>query len=583
MLAVAGRLGAGQLIDGEIAGGGSRLTLSATLRQVPEGREVTRVKLQGSADSVGILVDRLAAWLLARAAGEPEERLPALAATSEAPLKAYLDGWALIRRGRVEDALKQFRRALAADSTFALGALAATRVLLDGPFDRSDPEAQLAWRLKDRLTPGDRAYLLAMVGPRYPAASGLLDRRQAIQQLVQLSPGNADAWNMYTFLMCYEQRGVTITRAQCRAASHRATALDSTNAMTLRIANAWAAMLDDTTGLRRTLRLFVRLDSMSPGSRLIQWHAATMLGDSVAARRLALSDSMVSTAASASMGVVYDMAVHYLREGRGLEDIEAALQRTLAIAPTGSQRGSVAVMQYHLALARGRATGLPEPYRLPDWYKVLSALFGGADREATGAAVAALEAQVGSPVTDGCCLERFAAAESALEGGRLATARRALADMERYPGSPEGRAEGRGGPRVWPLIVAAQIAEREHSSSAVQRLHTLDSALVDRPDEQGLAWVYGDLIAAGLHERRGEYAEALADIRGEAEGYIDPVAVTYHREVGRIAALAGDTATAIRAYERYLRIRGDAEPRLQPEVQQVKGALAALEQATTTR
>jgi hypothetical protein len=240
-------------------------------------------------------------------------------------------------------------------------------------------------------------------------------------------------------------------------------------------------------------------------------------------------------------------------------------------------------MQYRLALARGRATGLPEPYRLPDWYKVLNALFGGADRGATGTAAAALEAQVGSPVTDGCCLERFAAAESALEGGRLATARRALADMEGYPNSPEGRAAGRGGPRVWPLIVAAQIAEREHSSSAAQRLHTLDSALVDRPDEQGLAWVYGDLIAARLHERRGEYAEALADIRGEAEGYMEPVVITYHREVGRIAALAGDTATAIRAYQRYLRIRGDAEPRLQPEVQQVKSALAALEQAKTPR
>ena len=581
-LAVAGRLGAGRLIEGEVVDRGGRVALVATLRQVPDGRELTRLRVEANADSLTPMIEQMAARLLARAAGEPEERLPALAATSAVPLKAYLDGWALMRRGRLEDALKQFRRALAADSTFALAALAATRVLLDGPFDRSDPEAQLAWRLKDRLTPGDRAYLLAMVGPRYPAASGLLDRRQAIQQLVQLSPGNADAWNMYTLLMCVEQRGVTITRAQCRAAVHRAADLDSTNAMTVGFANAWAAMLDDTTGLRRTLRLYVRLDSVSPRSRLIQWSAATMLGDSVTARRHALSDSMVSTAASASMGVVWDMAVHYLNDGRGLEDIEAALQRTLAIAPTGSQRGSVANMRYDLALARGRATGLPEPYPIPDWSKVLSALFVGADGEATGTAIAALEAQVGSPVTDGCCLERFAAAESALERGRLATARRALADMERYPGSSEGRAAGRGGPRVWALIVAAQIAAREHSSSAVQRLHALDSALVDRPEEQGLAWLYGDLIAARLHEARGEYAEALADIRGEWYG-VEPVVITFHREAGRIAALAGDTATAIRAYERYLRIRGDAEPRLQPEVQQVRSALAALEQAKPPR
>jgi hypothetical protein len=188
-----------------------------------------------------------------------------------------------------------------------------------------------------------------------------------------------------------------------------------------------------------------------------------------------------------------------------------------------------------------------------------------------------LERELGSPVTDGCCLERFAVAEWALEGGRLATARRALADMERYPSSPEGRARGLVGPRVWALIVAAQIAARDAAPSAGERLRRLDSALVDRPDEQGFAWQYGNLIAARLHERRGEFAAALADIRGEREENAEPVAVTFHREGGRIAAEAGDTAGAIRAYQRYLRIRADAEPRLQPEVGLVRAELAALQ------
>jgi hypothetical protein len=52
--------------------------------------------------------------------------------------------------------------------------------------------------------------------------------------------------------------------------------------------------------------------------------------------------------------------------------------------------------------------------------------------------------------------------------------------------------------------------------------------------------------------------------------------VAYHREEGRIAAEAGDTAAAIRAYERYLRIRDNVEPRLRPEVQRVRAELAAL-------
>ena len=55
--------------------------------------------------------------------------------------------------------------------------------------------------------------------------------------------------------------------------------------------------------------------------------------------------------------------------------------------------------------------------------------------------------------------------------------------------------------------------------------------------------------------------------------------VAYHREEGRLAALTGDTTGAIRAYRRYLALRGGADPKLQARVQQVRSALAALEQA----
>jgi hypothetical protein len=59
--------------------------------------------------------------------------------------------------------------------------------------------------------------------------------------------------------------------------------------------------------------------------------------------------------------------------------------------------------------------------------------------------------------------------------------------------------------------------------------------------------------------------------------------VVHHREEGRLAALTGDTAGAILAYGRYLALRDDAEPRLQPRVRQVRRALAELERASTRR
>ena len=79
---------------------------------------------------------------------------------------------------------------------------------------------------------------------------------------------------------------------------------------------------------------------------------------------------------------------------------------------------------------------------------------------------------------------------------------------------------------------------------------------------------------------------ALAAVRRrewEAGGRMYPEYVTFYREEGRLAALTGDTVGAIRAYRRYLGLRGDAEPHLQLEVQRVRVALAALERAFTTR
>ena len=67
---------------------------------------------------------------------------------------------------------------------------------------------------------------------------------------------------------------------------------------------------------------------------------------------------------------------------------------------------------------------------------------------------------------------------------------------------------------------------------------------------------------------------------GEAEGtvfYVMPFEAVRQREEGRLAALAGDTAGAIRVYRRYLLLRQDAEPALTPQRDSVRAALALLE------
>jgi hypothetical protein len=59
--------------------------------------------------------------------------------------------------------------------------------------------------------------------------------------------------------------------------------------------------------------------------------------------------------------------------------------------------------------------------------------------------------------------------------------------------------------------------------------------------------------------------------------------VKYLREEGRLAALTGDRAGAIRAYRHYLALRGDAEPALQPEVKRVREELEAVERESPDR
>jgi hypothetical protein len=52
---------------------------------------------------------------------------------------------------------------------------------------------------------------------------------------------------------------------------------------------------------------------------------------------------------------------------------------------------------------------------------------------------------------------------------------------------------------------------------------------------------------------------------------------TQLREEGRLAALTGDRAGAVRSYSHYLALRNEPEPRLMAEVQAVRRELALLE------
>ena len=126
-------------------------------------------------------------------------------------------------------------------------------------------------------------------------------------------------------------------------------------------------------------------------------------------------------------------------------------------------------------------------------------------------------------------------------------------------------------------LAAEALLEQARGAPGRVALGRLDSLLA-----QGFESVQmGNLIAARIHEARGDRRAALAAARRRAShGRDGPIALTTMlREEGRLAALTGDRAGAIRAYRHFLALRPDPVARLRPDRDRVRAELARLEGA----
>ncbi len=581
-LRLAAGLGAGRLVEGEMVSSGRRLAISAALVDAPGGRVRARAAVEGPSDSLTGLLDQIAAQLLALGAGEPEQRLASLAATSPTGLRAYIDGRLLLRRNDYAGAMKRFQAALAADSGFALAALGLVRA---GTETMGDPAAsRAAWRLRDRLSPADRAQLDVLLGAEYPREPHGVEQLQAAERFTQLAPDDPEAWDLYGAQLCClgPLLGVPDAQARAKSAFGRALALDSGFTLSANGFTGMAATLGDTADMRRGLALVLRGDSTSPASVALQWHVATVLGDTAAAGRLARSDSMVSMRADGwqQSGPWATLNV-FLQQGLGNRDLDLVFQRSLDVAPTDDQRWSIKDLGYRLAVIRGRATGLPLPPRVccerEQILRVMDALFSDADPALAVAAGAALEREVGRPLRGDWIRGRFAAAEYALRAGRLAVARRAAADIRAgRANGPDAAADAAAG-RAYALIDrgAARGAER----AALRRRAGWRSSIRCSPT----CPTAGEDPAVRQSDRRPA-ARAARRVRTRARGHpaagLDPQLFGARdvspgggpdRRRGRRHRRGHPCLPSLSRHPR------DAEPRLQLEVRRVRAELAMLE------
>jgi len=124
-LEVARRTGARYALVGSAVALGRDLRLTADIYELTGGRSLGQAQVQGSPDSVYMLVDQLSIEALQTILGGKAKDLPrvelARVTTASLPaLKAYLEGEVLFRKADWTGAISAYQEAVEADSTFAL-------------------------------------------------------------------------------------------------------------------------------------------------------------------------------------------------------------------------------------------------------------------------------------------------------------------------------------------------------------------------------------------------------------------------------------------------------------------------------
>jgi tetratricopeptide (TPR) repeat protein len=547
---LAARLGAERVVIGSVVGSPSRMIMRATVLTVPSGTVRAEATVTGPSDSLTVLIDRLAARLIASEAGE-EDRLATNAPTSLPALRSYLAGQAAYRKGEFADALQEYGNALRADSNFALAALhAAIAAEQLGDDEQVRRGVALAWDSRAELGERDGALLAAIAGPRYGSPSTAAEQNAAWQHVVDLAPASAESWFALGARLYHDGASASVPSARARATSAFERAL-SINPLYLPARSYLALTGVDTTSKRPAADSYSRLD------------AATL-------RVIAMSS---------------------LYDGTHLDDGARAVRVLEARGTRGIDRSSMLLAKHAMTLNRGRPreassvaaqfTRLRGGSHVTLRLALLDALYAEGDTADARTAAHELLATTGlvaatAPATSSAWLSDVCVlAQWQLQRGDSAWARKAIAALRTQPAMRAGSVVS-AAPGVCAELIDVSLAVASRSRDAHARLRQLDS-LVLTPQVAGDASAYAHILIARLHERLNDAPGALAAIRRRSYMTIWPrYLASSLREEGRLAQQTGDRDGARDAYTRHLALRDSPEAEMEPDVAAVKLRLSQL-------
>ena len=577
------RLGATRLLLGGVVGTASRLVLEVSIVAVRGGRVLARLEVQGPADSLSTLVDRVAAGVLASEAGESGPRLATLTRAPLPALRAYLAGREAYRSARMPEAIAQYRRALELDSTLApasLGLAAAGAWTTSAESERAQRELTRAWRLHARLSERDRALFDAYVGPRFPGMRSAAYELAAWDRAAQISRDSPEVWYELGDRLFHVGAvlGIRDYQQQATAAFSSALALDSSFALPIAHLLELAAGNGDAAAVRRLLALYDERGAAGATADFVRWRAAVALADSGALRTLR---ARLRSVASASLERIVGTSQ---LDGVDLGTAVLAAEEMRARSATRPAKLLAYVALHDLALNRGRRDGtfaaieglraiepIPAGYvysvRSADHLTVADALFGGGDTVAAFDAARVLRdrarrlrtpAQSASvraeEVLDVCTLGLW----DGLRGGR-AGIDGALANLH-AAAAPDDSARFFGADPTLCLAMLAAIRDADVRTTTPASLRTLDSVATSWPPIFGAE--FANLVAARLWATHGDTLLALAAVRRRPYYWtLGPrYLATFLSEEVRFAASTGDRAGAARAAAHLATLRGAVQP-----------------------
>jgi tetratricopeptide (TPR) repeat protein len=228
---VAKATGARYALLGSAVAIGQEVRLSADIYDTENGAQMGAVQVEGTPDSVLALVDLLAVQSLVVVLEQEASELPpvdlASVTTASIPaLTAWLEAEALLRRGDFEAAVPAYERAVAIDSTFALAffGLGHAYSWSEGlGSDRNREPFEQAMRWVDRL-PAREA---ALVRARHARTQwDLREAEELLQRLVRNYPDYAVAWYWLGELYYHPGGAIPVSVEDARRCFAQAAELD---------------------------------------------------------------------------------------------------------------------------------------------------------------------------------------------------------------------------------------------------------------------------------------------------------------------------------------------------------------------